>query len=113
MPGDDHYVRFFSRFANILFQRRTVHAAIRNSVNDRWRAWHMVNPKPGFVESLDGIIRNTAPVICGRRCDRVAHRRAADETNLSPVALDNGGPSGVRAPAGPAPPPAAAPHLRL
>jgi hypothetical protein len=51
----------------------------------------MVNPKPGLVESLNGIVRNTAPVFCGCRRDRIAHRRAADESDLSPVALDNDG----------------------
>ena len=53
----------------------------------------MVNPKPGLVESLNGIVRNTAPVFCGCRRDRIAHRGAADEGDLSPVALDDGGPS--------------------
>ena len=51
----------------------------------------MVNPKPGLVESLDGIVGNTAPVFCGWRRDRVAHRGAADESDLGPVALDDGG----------------------
>src|SRR4030095_2799061 len=95
MPGYNHYVRFFSRFSNILFQGRAVRAAIRNSVDDRWRAWHMVNPKPGFVESLDGIVGNAAPVFCGWRRDRVAHRGAADERDPSNVALHDGGVSAV------------------
>ena len=51
----------------------------------------MVNPKPGLIESLDGIVGDTAPVFCGCRRDRVAHRGAADESDLSPVALDDGG----------------------
>ena len=51
----------------------------------------MVNPKPGLVESLDGIVGNTAPVFCGWRRDGVAHRGAADESDLSSVALDDGG----------------------
>ena len=60
-------------------------------MDDRWRAWHMVNPKPGLVESLDGIVSNAGPVFCGWRRDRVAHRGAADESDLSTVALDDGG----------------------
>ena len=50
----------------------------------------MVNPKPRLVESLDGIVGNAAPVFCGWRHDRVAHRGPADESDRSPVALDDG-----------------------
>jgi hypothetical protein len=49
----------------------------------------MMDPKPGLVESLDGIVRDAAPVFC--RCgDRIAHRGAADESDSDPVALDDG-----------------------
>src|SRR5215510_1596757 len=68
-----------------------MHAAIRNSVDDRRRARHMVNPKPGLVKSLDGIIGDTGPVFCSWRRDRIAHRGAADESDLSTIALDDGG----------------------
>src|SRR5262245_60226531 len=75
----------------ILCQRRAVRAAIRNSVDDWRRARHMMYPKPGLVESLDGIVGDASPVFCGWRRDRVAHGGAADEGDLSTVPLDDSG----------------------
>src|SRR5262249_7300517 len=90
-PRYHQHPPLLSRFPNILFKCRAVRPAIRNRVDDGRRARYMVHPKPGLVKSLNGIVGDASPVFCGWRRGRVAHRGAADESDLGSVALDDSG----------------------